>query len=65
MGRFSGFRITIGQVGKVVTTNYPEEKRAKPTRFHGRHVLNRYEGQDRGRMKRCNCSASISSRWPG
>jgi NADH-quinone oxidoreductase subunit I len=43
VGRFSGFRITIGQVGKVVTTNYPEEKREKPTRFHGRHVLNRYE----------------------
>jgi NADH-quinone oxidoreductase subunit I len=43
MGRFSGFRVTIGQVGKVVTTNYPEEKRPKPERFHGRHVLNRYE----------------------
>ena len=43
MGRFSGFRVTIGQVGKVVTTNYPEEKRPKPARFHGRHVLNRYE----------------------
>jgi len=43
MGRFSGFRITISQVGKVLTGNYPEEKRPKPTRFHGRHVLNRYE----------------------
>jgi NADH-quinone oxidoreductase subunit I len=43
MGRFSGFRVTIGQLGKVVTTNYPEEKRPKPERFHGRHVLNRYE----------------------
>src|SRR5262245_47996384 len=43
MGRFSGFKVTIGQVGKVVTTNYPEEKRPKPERFHGRHVLNRYE----------------------
>jgi NADH-quinone oxidoreductase subunit I len=43
MGRLSGFRITIGQVGKVVTENYPDEKRPKPTRFHGRHVLNRYE----------------------
>ena len=43
MGRFSGFRVTIGQVGKVVTTNYPDEKRPKPARFHGRHVLNRYE----------------------
>jgi len=43
MGRFSGFRITISQVGKVLTGNYPKEKRPKPTRFHGRHVLNRYE----------------------
>ncbi len=43
MGRFSGFRITIGQVGKGVTSNDPEEKRPKPTRVHGRHVLTRYE----------------------
>jgi NADH-quinone oxidoreductase subunit I len=43
MGRFSGFGITIRQLGKVVTGNYPEEKRPKPARFHGRHVLNRYE----------------------
>ena len=26
-----------------VTTEYPDEKRPKPERFHGRHVLNRYE----------------------
>src|SRR5438552_3718830 len=26
-----------------VTVQYPEEKRTKPQRFHGRHVLNRYE----------------------
>jgi NADH-quinone oxidoreductase subunit I len=25
-----------------VTTSYPKEKREKPQRFHGRHVLNRY-----------------------
>src|SRR5262245_35834739 len=43
MGRFSGFKVTLGRVGNVVTTNYPEEKRPKPERFHGRHVLNRYE----------------------
>ena len=43
MGRFSGFGITIRQVGKVVTGNYPKDKRPKPARFHGRHVLNRYE----------------------
>ncbi len=27
----------------LVTTRYPKEKRPKPQRFHGRHVLNRYE----------------------
>jgi NADH-quinone oxidoreductase subunit I len=42
-GLARGFGVTIGQLGKVVTTNYPEEKRPKPARLHGRHVLNRYE----------------------
>jgi NADH-quinone oxidoreductase subunit I len=28
---------------KRVTTSYPRQKRAKPDRLHGRHVLNRYE----------------------
>jgi NADH-quinone oxidoreductase subunit I len=27
---------------EMVTTEYPHEKREKPQRFHGRHVLNRY-----------------------
>ena len=41
---FKGFVVT----GKLpfkpkVTVQYPEEKRPKPERFHGRHVLNRYE----------------------
>jgi NADH-quinone oxidoreductase subunit I len=27
---------------EMVTTQYPKEKRHKPQRFHGRHVLNRY-----------------------
>jgi NADH-quinone oxidoreductase subunit I len=41
---FKGFFVT----GKLpfkpkVTVQYPEEKRPKPERFHGRHVLNRYE----------------------
>jgi NADH-quinone oxidoreductase subunit I len=27
---------------EMVTTRYPDEKREKPQRFHGRHVLNRY-----------------------
>jgi NADH-quinone oxidoreductase subunit I len=43
MGRFTGFRVTLRQVGHVVTELYPDEKRPKPVRFHGRHVLNRYE----------------------
>src|SRR6476659_5374197 len=43
MGRFTGFRVTLRQVGHVVTEQYPDEKRPKPLRFHGRHVLNRYE----------------------
>jgi NADH-quinone oxidoreductase subunit I len=41
---FKGFLVT----GKLpfkpkVTVQYPEDKRAKGERFHGRHVLNRYE----------------------
>jgi NADH-quinone oxidoreductase subunit I len=44
MGRFSGFRITLGEMFKPrVTGRYPEEKAPKPVRNHGRHVLNRYE----------------------
>jgi NADH-quinone oxidoreductase subunit I len=33
-------RTITGQ--EMVTTQYPKEKRHKPQRFHGRHVLNRY-----------------------
>ena len=46
---FKGFAVTLGKLnhasesGEVVTTHYPEEKRNKPKRLHGRHVLNRYE----------------------
>ena len=49
MGYLGGFRVTLGKYnhlgasGEVVTTQYPEEKRPKPPRAHGRHVLNRYE----------------------
>ncbi len=44
MGRFTGFRITLAQVFKPkLTDRFPKEKREKPVRFHGRHVLNRYE----------------------
>ena len=44
MGRFSGFTVTLREMFRPrVTTDYPAEKRPKPVRFHGRHVLNRYE----------------------
>jgi NADH-quinone oxidoreductase subunit I len=41
---FGGFVVTLRQMlpGHRVTIQYPEEKRIKPQRFHGRHVLNRY-----------------------
>ena len=39
----AGFGVTFRQMfRKKVTTEYPKDKRAKPQRFHGRHVLNRY-----------------------
>jgi NADH-quinone oxidoreductase subunit I len=42
LGPFRGFAVTMRQVGKPrVTRKYPDEKRVKPERFHGRHVLNR------------------------
>ena len=46
---FKGMAVTGRQFiatvfGKgLVTTKYPQEMREKPQRFHGRHVLNRYE----------------------
>jgi len=43
MGYFEGFAVTARQIGHTVTVQYPEHKRPKPPRFHGRHVLNRYE----------------------
>ena len=43
MGALDGFKVTLRQIGHVVTTPYPDEKREKPERHHGRHVLNRYE----------------------
>ena len=49
MGYLQGFAVTLRKLlkgtatGRVVTTQYPDEKRPKPERFHGRHVLNRYE----------------------
>jgi NADH-quinone oxidoreductase subunit I len=49
MGYLQGFGVTFRKLfhstdtGAVVTAQYPEEKRVKGVRFHGRHVLNRYE----------------------
>jgi NADH-quinone oxidoreductase subunit I len=50
MGYLDGFRVTFKKwaglrtdSGRRLTTEYPEEVRPKPERFHGRHVLNRYE----------------------
>jgi NADH-quinone oxidoreductase subunit I len=41
---FKGFFVTGKQPAKPkVTSQYPEQKRPKPERLHGRHVLNRYE----------------------
>jgi len=38
-----GMRVTWRNMFRPqVTTQYPEEVRPKPPRFHGRHVLNRY-----------------------
>ncbi len=39
-----GFAVTFDRLfDDRVTTEYPKQKRPKPERFHGRHVLNRYE----------------------
>ncbi len=50
MGYLEGFGVTIKKwlgvhtdTGRRVTLQYPEQTRPKPERFHGRHVLNRYD----------------------
>jgi NADH-quinone oxidoreductase subunit I len=44
MGYFGGFRVTLKTMWEDrVTVQYPTKKRHKGERFHGRHVLNRYE----------------------
>ncbi len=44
MGFFGGFAVVLRQTWKKrLTKQFPEQKRPKPERFHGRHVLNRYE----------------------
>ena len=44
MEMLKGLGTTLKEFGKKPTTvSYPEEKRALPPRFRGRHVLHRYE----------------------
>jgi NADH-quinone oxidoreductase subunit I len=44
MGYLEGFAVTLRQMFRPrVTIPYPDVKRPKPDRFHGRHVLGRYE----------------------
>lgn len=50
MGYLNGFGVVMkkwigvkSDTGARITKQYPEETRPKPERFHGRHVLNRYE----------------------
>jgi NADH-quinone oxidoreductase subunit I len=44
VGVLDGFKVTFMTLFEDrVTTSYPHEKRPKSERFHGRHVLNRYE----------------------
>ena len=44
MGYLEGFAVTLRQMFRPrVTIPYPDVKRPKPERFHGRHVLGRYE----------------------
>jgi NADH-quinone oxidoreductase subunit I len=41
---FGGFKLTLQHLARpTVTTSYPQSKRAKQPRQHGRHVLSRYE----------------------
>jgi NADH-quinone oxidoreductase subunit I len=50
MGYLDGFGVVMkkwfgvtSDTGARITKQYPEQTRPKPERFHGRHVLNRYE----------------------
>jgi NADH-quinone oxidoreductase subunit I len=43
LGQLKGFGVTFRTMfKKVVTEQYPDEKRPTEPRFHGRHVLNRH-----------------------
>ena len=42
MGYLDGFKVTFNRLfDERVTGDYPNQKRPKPERFHGRHVLKR------------------------
>ena len=44
MGYLDGFKVTFAEMFRDrLTEAYPDTIRPKPERFHGRHVLNRYE----------------------
>jgi NADH-quinone oxidoreductase subunit I len=44
VGYLGGFRVTLKQMFQERVTNaYPDQKRPKAERTHGRHLLNRYE----------------------
>ncbi len=44
MGYLDGFKVTFAEMFRErLTEAYPDTIRPKPERFHGRHVLNRYE----------------------
>jgi len=44
LGPMQGFAVTFRQMFRPrVTVKYPKQMRVKPQRFHGRHVLNRYD----------------------
>ncbi len=41
---FKGLGVTMrNMLSRNITIQYPEEIRPKPERFHGRHILNRYQ----------------------
>lgn len=43
LGTLKGFGVTLGYMFKrVVTEEYPEQRKIAAPRFHGRHILNRH-----------------------
>ena len=57
-----GLKVTFRELfRKSVTDKYPKEFREKPQRFHGRHVLNKYED---GMEKWAEINRKYSEIWP-